>query len=234
LIWAGTNVIGRSVLTGKGREAILEFAGELETHITVDITDPAGIETLWLWAEREGYAFHHIVLDRGRTPSQPMVSRRGVGQLSRELDLATALKRQLAVSGFAVSRIKIEAAPENEDVPLSDAEAADHKGRYFEHHVKLALDSTVDMAAIAAVAVQHSAHLSRNARRVRADGLQERFVTQRCFAVGRDTARERLEVLLVALRARGYPVVSVEEEFVAYDSTPGVDAGWLQPIEASP
>lgn len=209
----------------------MEFAGEFETHVTVRVAHPAGIDGLRLWAERHDHAFHHIVLDRGQTPSQPMISRRGRGRLSDELSAAEELCRQLSVEGFAVSRIKIEAAPGNEDVPDSDASAAAHAGRYFEHHVKLSLDPLADITAIAAMAVKHSAHLSRNARRVRDDGRQERFVTQRCFAVGRSTAREQLKSLLIALETLGHPILSVEEEFVVYDSNPGVDAGWLESQE---
>jgi hypothetical protein len=212
----------------------VEFAGEFETHVTVRAADSAGINALRSWAGLNNVAFHHIVLERGRTPSQPMVSRRNRGRLSDELAAAHDLSSRLAAAGFSVSRVKVEAAPWNEGVPESDAEAAAHAGRYFEHHVKLALGPAADIPALAALAVEHLAHLSRNARRVRGDGRHERFVTQRCFAAGRRTARERLESLLVALESLGHPVLSVEEEFVVYDSNPGVDAGWLEPNGGSP
>ncbi len=179
------------------------------------------------WAARHGLKCHHIVLARGVTPSQPMVSRRGHGVLTAEQAAAADLARQLAADGYVVTRIKIEAAPDNRDVPATDAGAADHVDRYFEHHVKLALDPAADLTALTALARRHAAHLSRNARRVRADGRTERFVTQRCHRVGRASAREQLTALLTALAGAGYPVVSVEEEFVVSDSAPGVDAGWL-------
>jgi hypothetical protein len=157
-----------------------------------------------------------------------MVGRRGRGGLTGELAAAADLGRRLAADGFAISRIKIEAAPGNRDVPRSDAEAAGHHpGRYFEHHVKLALDPGADVAGLAELSRGYAARLSRNALRVRDDGRRERFVTQRCYAVGRPTARARLDALLAALAAGGYAVLDVEEEFVVYDSDPGVDAGWL-------
>jgi hypothetical protein len=205
----------------------VEFAGEFETHITVRTADPARIDSLRVWAEHHRLSFHHIVLDRGQTPSQPMIGRRGRGVLSGELAAASELSRLLHAAGFVVSRIKIEAAPWNRDVPDTDAAAAEHPGRYFEHHVKLALAPATDFTALTALAVAHSAHLSRNARRVRDDGLQERFITQRCHSAGHPTARARLGALLAALAEGGYAVVSTEEEFVVYDSAPGVDAGWL-------
>jgi hypothetical protein len=208
----------------------VEFEGEFETHVTVLADDPSDVEAVRRWADRRGLRFHHIVLDRGSTPSQPMVSRHGRGRLSGERATAVELGRRLASDGFVVSRIKIEAAPGNRDVPDSDHEAASrHPGRYFEHHVKLALDPEADLAALDGLARGHAARLSRNALRVRADGLQERFVTQRCYSAGRKTAHGRLGNLLAALEAGGYPIVSVEEEFVVLDSDPGVDAGWLDP-----
>jgi hypothetical protein len=208
----------------------VEFAGEFETHITVPLEEPAHIGALRAWAEYQHLQFHHIILDRGRTPSQPMVSRRGRGTLSGERAAATELVRLLNAGGFAVSRVKIEAAPENQDVPDTDAEAAEfHAGRYFEHHVKLLLAPSANLADLARLAQTYAAHLSRNARRVRGDGLHERFVTQRCYQVGRLAARERLDALLAALATGRYTVEDVEAEFVVHDSAPAVDAGWLEP-----
>lgn len=67
---------------------------------------------------------------------------------------------------------------------------------------------------------------------MRADGRAEQFVTQRCHAAGRATARAQLAALLGALAAGGYAVLSVEEEYVVHDTAPGVDAGWLDAAEA--
>ena len=216
----------------------MEFEGEFETHITVRVEGPSEVDALRAWAADRHLKFHHIVLDRGVTPSQPMVSRRGVGSLSGELTEAANLRRRLAADGFTVSRVKIEAAPDNRDVPDSDPEAVDrHPGRYFEHHVKLALDPETDIPSLANLAQEHAAHLSRNALRVRADGRSERFVTQhgggaaKQIAVGRPAALEQLAALrwTSALEEGGYPIQSIEKEYVVHDSDPGVDAGWLDP-----
>jgi hypothetical protein len=82
--------------------------------------------------------------------------------------------------------------------------------------------------ALAALAARHGAHLSRNALRRRDDGVQERFVTQRCAAVGRPAARRLLDGLLAALAAAGHTALGVEEEFVAHDSNLALDAGWIE------
>lgn len=206
----------------------MEFEGEFESHITVRVEEPSEVDALRAWAADQGLKFHHIVLDRGSTPSQPMVGQRGRGGLSGELTSAADLCRRLSAQGFTVSRVKLEVAPGNRDVPDSDSEAVDrHQGRYFEHHVKLALDPEADIQALVDLAQEHAAHLSRNALRVRLDGRSERFVTQRCHGVGRATAQERLGALLASLAEGGYSVLSVEEEFVVHDSDPSIDAGWL-------
>jgi hypothetical protein len=208
---------------------VAAFAGEFETHVTVRADDPARLVALRAWADARGLTFHHIVLDRGLTPSQPMVTRRGRGDLAGELAAAAGLAAGLMADGYAVTRVKVEAATDNADVPATDADAARHPDMYFEHHVKLLLDPDADPGPVAAVAAGHAARLSRNARRVRSDGRAERFVTQRCYNAGRATARGRLDALLADLVAAGYAVLSAEEEYVVHDTTPGVDAGWLDP-----
>lgn len=206
-----------------------DFAGEFETHVTVRADDPARLDALRAWADARGVTFHHIVLDRGLSPSQPMVTRRGRGDLPGQLAAAADLIAGLTADGFSVCRVKVEAAPGNAGVPATEADAARQPGRYFEHHLKLLLDPAADLGPLTALAAGHAARLSRNVRRVRSDGLVERFVTQRCHAAGRATARGRLDSLLADLVACGHAVVSVEEEYVVHDTAPGVDAGWLEP-----
>jgi hypothetical protein len=214
-------------MTTRGGGFVTEFAGEFETHVTVQADDPARLDALRAWAEAGGLTFHHIILDRGLTPSQPMVTRRGRGDLAGELAHAAALAARLSADGFPVCRVKVEAAPDAAGVPAADADAARHPARYFEHHVKLLLAPDAAPGPLAAVAAGHAARVSRNARRVRADGRAERFVTQRCYDAGRATARGRLDALVAALAAGGYAVLSVEQEYVVHDTAPGVDAGWL-------
>ena len=61
----------------------------------------------------------------------------------------------------------------------------------------------------------------------RADGFHERFVTQRCRAVGRWEASRRLHALVDDIKTLGFSVLETEEEFTVYDSNIDVDAGWL-------
>ncbi|GGP38516.1 hypothetical protein [Streptomyces sindenensis] len=189
------------------------------------------------WAAlRPDVKFTHIALARGRTASQPMLTLRGSRpSYADELAAVRETGAALAGDGFAVARVKVECAPWAAEVPREDAEVAGeehpHGRRHFEHHVKLLLEGNDgDRAALVAVAVRHGAHVSWNARRVRADGREERFVTQRCHRTGDRRAALALDALLAELAAHAYEVVDVEREYVLLDSGPELDEGWLEAI----
>lgn len=206
----------------------MEFAGELETHLTVESHQAQRIDDLREFAALHGLKTLHIVLDQGQSASQPMLTRHSRGVLSSELKIAQELAEQLQARGIMVTRIKIEAAPFNQDVPQTDADALRHSAnQYFEHHVKLLLDDDANIVDLSRLAKRHQAHLSRNALHVREDGRQERFVTQRCWRVGRSTAELRLTELTDELTQTGWAIVDIEAEFVVYDSNLDVDAGWI-------
>src|SRR5690606_10672501 len=118
----------------------LEFAGDFETHLTLDAATPERVERAALWAAEHGLKFTHIELDAGETPSQPMVTYHGHGTLTGELAVARNRADRLAAAGLPVLRTKIEAAPADHGVPADRAAAeALPEWCYFEHHVKLLL-----------------------------------------------------------------------------------------------
>lgn len=213
--------------------------GEFEIHLTLrpvtgaaDPDSPVPYRPLERYAAERAWKFAHIVLDRGRVSSQPMLTLRADGTLPAARSTADDAAAGLAGAGFTVVRTKVEAAPWAEGVPVSDEDGRALGPRYyFEHHIKLLLDAADDTAddtaGLLPLVGAHAAHLSRNARRIRTDGRAERFVTQRCRLVGRDTADRRLEALTAALRADNREIVSMEREFVVYDSDEGLDAGWI-------
>lgn len=208
--------------------ASTDFYGRLETHITVRCADIA-IPALVTWGREHEMKCTHIVLDRGNSASQPMLTRHARGTLSAERAAAAKFARDIQADGYQVVRIKIEAVPDNAGVPQEDSDAPDHgPERYFEHHVKLVLAVDADLALLAKLVERHGARLSRNALRVRPDNLAERFVTQRCHGVGRKSARRQLDELLVDLASIGYRPIEIDEEFVIYDSNLALDAGWIE------
>ena len=131
--------------------------------------------------------------------------------------------------GIPVVRVKIEAALDNEEIPLQDADAiAREPGNYFEHHVKLLRATTASRAALLQTCDKHGAHLSRNAFREIAEGQEERFVTLRSYGMGRNSSERQLQQLLASLEELGEKVVERESEYCTYDSNLDLDAGWLR------
>jgi hypothetical protein len=204
----------------------MEFEGEFETHITVKLDRGNKIAELEQWSRDRGLKFFHIVLNRGVTPSQPMLSRHGWGSLSSELQKARDICHSLNTDGFLATRTKIEAAPNNRGIPQLDSEASPLSRRYFEHHLKLLLESNTDISRLAQLAELHTAHISRNVSRTREDDRQEQFITQRCFTVGRIEAKKRLQTLIGAIDLLSHPIIKIEEEYIVYDSNLELDAGW--------
>src|SRR5690242_3939911 len=104
----------------------MNFAGDFETHLTIGLDSAGGLAALQDWAQAHDLKCLHILLERGASPSQPMLTRRGRGDLEGELRVANDLRRQLNASSFRVTRIKIEAACTNQGVPATDADALAH------------------------------------------------------------------------------------------------------------
>ncbi|MET8876556.1 hypothetical protein [Nocardia sp. NPDC004604] len=214
-------LVGRSGLPA----GVREFRGDFEGHITVR-AGATGVDALERYAGQRNIKFTHIVLARGRVCDQPMVTVRRSGTLAAVRDSVSELVEDMRGAGFAVVRVKLEASPWADGVPETDTAARElGDGYYFEHHIKLVLDAEDDLARLSAIAVAHQAHLSANARRVRADGRLERFVTQRCRSVGNRGAESRFDALLTALA--DYEVRSAEREFVVFDTAESIDDGWI-------
>jgi hypothetical protein len=202
----------------------MDIAGSFETHITIEAHSQSSITTLQEWCAARGLKCLLIVLDRGATTSQPMLTRRSYGTFVETLAAAKDLTAGLASAGFVVARIKLEVDVDSPGVPVT---APAVEGGYFETHIKLLLSDDADLQSLRDAVQPHSAHLSRNALRPPGSGTHERFVTQRCLNAGRDDAKLRLGKLLDAIGYFGHPVIELEEEFVVFDSNATIDAGWI-------
>jgi hypothetical protein len=199
------------------------FASQYESHVTVRCAGPADWLRLRRWAASAGLKLTHIVLARGRTPEQPMLTLSGSSSYVEQAERVRDVVAGLHADGFDPVRVKTECTPWAAEVP---ARLDGDDERYFEHHVKLLLDAGTDLAALAARVMPHGAHLSWNAARVRAGARHERFVTQRCSGVGAGGAGRALERLLTELG--DFVVLGVEREFVLHDSDLSVDDGWIE------
>lgn len=206
-----------------------DYSGHFEIHITVRAADGDATESFREWCRAQGLKCVRIVLSRGKHVEQPMATyRRSDTSLRMVRAEAVRFARLIEQVGLPVVRVKVEAAPQNADVPQADAEAAAHAEKnYFEHHIKLLRDAYASRERLAAVCEQHAAHLSHNAFREAEGGKKERFVTLRSYGVGRATSQQQLEALLAALAELGEHVIEHESEYCVYDSNLALDAGWL-------
>jgi inosine/xanthosine triphosphate pyrophosphatase family protein len=198
-----------------------------EAHVTVAAADAATVDRFVAWCDARAVKAVLIELSRGDVPSQPMTASHHHGRLAEAQAEVFALARALAADGFDVSRVKLEALGVSPLMPETDAAAAAEPANYFELHLKLRLEPGAALGPIEAACRPHGAHLSRNARKRRGDGVTERFVTLRVGGVGRPSAERRFAALVQALEDAGHRPVSRIREYTVYDSNLAVDRGWL-------
>ncbi len=199
--------------------------GSFEAHLTVDSgADRAAFAAACL---RRGLRCVDIELARGAHASQPMTASTHRGRLEDVLTGLRQLAQELQDEGFPVTRLKVEALGDHPLMPRTDADAAlEPADRYFEFHLKLLLADTADTGPLTALAVQHGAHLSRNARKTLDHG-EHRFLTLRAANCGRGTAEARFRALVLAVQDAGYLPVARTQEYTVYDSRAALDDGWL-------
>jgi hypothetical protein len=211
----------------------VEFSGAFETHLTIlEVNDDRQLAQWFVDRSasdflNRGWKFLHIVLERGATTTQPMISYRGQGELQEQLQIAQATAEKLQHQGFGVTRIKIEAALENNNIPRSDLAAQELPNCYFEYHLRLLLAEDWERSTLIDLVQPYGAHLSRNARQQRRDGKKEYFVTQRCLGVGLMEAQRRFQDLAKVVVDRGYSIISSHGEYVVYDNHIDLDRGWI-------
>lgn len=206
-----------------------EYAGDFEVHVTIHAADAAGLDQFSRWCQQRGVKCVHIVLSRGESASQPMATwRRGSTVLSAIRDEADDFATDAVRSGFEVTRVKIEAAPGNENLPQTNQDAeTEPAANYFEHHIKLDRPREASALKLTELCESHGAHLSRNAFRQTAGDREERFVTLRTYGVGAQNSQRQLAALLDDFAAFRETVIETESEYCVYDSNIALDAGWL-------
>jgi non-canonical purine NTP pyrophosphatase (RdgB/HAM1 family) len=201
--------------------------GTFEAHITVIADGAAAIDRFCGFCDDAWIKAVLIELPEGKTRSQPMTASYHHGTLREALDQVFDIARRLAAADFDVTRVKLEAVGRNREIPETAEQAAADPGGYFEYHIKVLVEAGADRAPLAAACERHGAHLSRNARKIRDDGVAERFVTLRVYGVGRAEAEARFAALSDEVAALGHPLGQRIREYTVYDSDEGVDAGWL-------
>jgi hypothetical protein len=206
-----------------------DFGGTFEAHVTVRAGTEQDVQRFLEVCDELAVKAVLIELPRGESQSQPMTASYHHGSLKQAIDEAHAIARRLASEGFDVTRVKLEAVGRNSDIPETDADAIAMPKNYFEYHIKVLLPPEYDTTALLAACQAREAHLSRNARKVRDDGVSERFITLRVFGLGRQSSEEKFADLVDAVRSLGIAMGQRIREYTAYDSNEAVDRGWLKP-----
>ncbi|MFK8003581.1 MAG: non-canonical purine NTP pyrophosphatase [Polyangiales bacterium] len=203
------------------------FGGVFEAHITVALVGEEELVRFDALCSDLAVKSIHIVLPRGEIRFQPMTSSYHHGELLAVQGEVFELARRIAGAGFEVTRAKIEATGSNREIPQSDADAESFPHNYFEFHVKTRIAPSADAGKLAEAVSLHGAHLSRNARKVFADGTRQHFVTLRVYEAGRRRAEERFATLRDAIQQAGFEWREPIREYTVYDSNVSVDKGWL-------
>lgn len=202
------------------------FAGDFEVHTTVDLRLPVNRFV----ADCESLGLKPLVIELpiGAAPVQPMTS---AYYPSTTLPIVLVESREMAADfrrlGHPPIRLKIEAAPGNDDIPDTDVAAARMPSEYyFEHHLKVVVRDDRQLWALREAAMVCDSHVSKNSLRRSSPDKELRFITMRTYAVGRHTAESRADMLEQAVRATDAEVLKRICEYCVYDDNLSLDDGW--------
>jgi hypothetical protein len=104
----------------------------------------------------------YIELERGDTPTQVMTSSLHEGDFEKIKKEVENIAQKLQNNHFQISRMKIEAHPDNIGVPLQNKAILAHQiNNYFECHFKILLDKNFE--TLKNICENNKAHLSKEA-----------------------------------------------------------------------
>jgi hypothetical protein len=212
----------------------ITYAGLFEAHITVANLSPSESKRFTETCNQLNIKAIQIELSRGDVPIQPMTCSTHKGNFTTVLKEVTELARHLKQAGFEVTRQKMEAAPFNQGIPMTAADAQNHPvDNYFEHHLKILFETESNLAEIQRVCMAHGAHLSRNAFENRANHSKTYFITLRCYSMGLEEATIRFNALKHAITHLKINILKNITEYCVYDDRLNLDANWLTEENAS-
>ena len=210
-------------------QRLAHYSGPAELHLTVELGNNAAEKTRFQEACRaqDGKSIW-IELEDGHFVNQPMFGVRMSSSAEEQADEIQRLVNEFA-KDFLIKRIKVEAGPNNKNIPRSSLAANNEPADcYFEHHVALGLKADVDLEHLKSELAVHHGYLSRNAfKTAPQSGEQIRFVTQRFSKVSQREADAKLEKLINYTRQERLTIMDIEREYNIYDSNLHLDHGWM-------
>lgn len=207
---------------------MLEYEGVFEAHISIAPINEEQANIFKNFCEAEGIKAIQIVLARGTTPIQPMSSSIHQGKFSTVKIEVETLVHKIAQLGFEVKRMKIEAAPNNQDIPQTIEDLSRHDSKnYFEHHWKILLQDAPSEALLK-LCEGNKIHFSQNAFKKREDGFSEHFLTLRLYEKGLQEAQQFCEEFTKVLKGQEVEVLKFITEYCVYDDFVQLDEEWLE------
>ena len=207
---------------------MFEYQGIFEAHISMSPINEEKAEIFKNFCQKEGIKAIQIVLARGTTPIQPMSSSIHRGTFSVVKVEVENLVKKIAQMGFEVKRMKIEASPENQDIPQNQEELAKHSDQnYFEHHWKILLQGKPS-ENLRQLCANFKAHFSQNAFKKRGDNYAEHFVTIRLYQKSLTETQNICEDFTNHLEKQNIEILKSITEYCVYDDYVKLDAEWLE------
>lgn len=198
-----------------------------EVHVTISQAQASDVQTLLSICAQQRWKA--IIIDlKPPSASQPMTCSRISGTIDDAFAHAHEVQSRLEQAGLQVNRLKIEAAPWNSQVPISDQERQQHDpSAYFEYHLKLALTGEAWHETLPQICRSFQAHLSHNALKHEANGTIQRFATIRSSTLGLEHFQAHTQAFQDQIQSAGFTTLKAITEFCIYDSNIALDSRWL-------
>ncbi len=219
------------------------YHGFFEAHITLNLSHhntetPQKITDFQEICENLGVKPIYIELERGDTPTQVMTSSLHEGNFEKIKKEVENIAQMLQNNFFQISRMKIEAHPDNMGVPLQNTEILPTQTQnYFECHFKILLNKIFEeknektfekiFEKLKTICENNKAHLSKNAFKYQENGIEERFVTKRVYGLGKKEAYQSFEELENILIKNDFKIAKKIVEYCVFDDNELVDNNWL-------
>lgn len=188
-----------------------------EFHLTVTVE---GSESLMRFVDVcKSLKVKALFVGLNQTATDVMTSSRLIATYEEAKQYVKDLKDKLTNANFSVIREKIET------VPWYLTSSTLPEGTYYECHIQVPVTSSTDYTLLHTICKRHDAHVSRNLFKGDSDnGIQ--MVTVRGHK-NRTEFEKNTETLHQELRTAFGLEVSMEKEYVIFDSNISHDAAWL-------
>ena len=159
-----------------------------------------------------------------------MTSSVHIGNNRSAYDEMKRISNGLTKKGYDVVREKIETVPWHPAAPSSKSMSTEMpKNCYFETHIGVNVPNIMERKeTLQEIALQHNAHMSRNAFKIHEDGSYMQMITMRKYEGTAELFEVEANELYKSITCERYDVEKRITEFSIYDTKVSHDASWLK------